>query len=73
MSVPTTGFSALIKQEGSWWVGWIAEVPGVNCQETTRETLLISLRLTLVELLEMNRRDAVALGGAGFERVEIAP
>ena len=33
-------FTAVIKQSGRWWIGWIEEVPGVNCQEQTREELL---------------------------------
>jgi hypothetical protein len=28
-------YTAVVKQEGDWWVGWIEEVPGVNCQERT--------------------------------------
>ena len=26
-------FTAIIKQDGKWWIGWIEEIPGVNCQE----------------------------------------
>lgn len=25
-------YTAVIKQADDWWIGWIAEVPGVNCQ-----------------------------------------
>ena len=32
-------YTALVKQEGNWWTGWIEEVPGVNCQERTRDEL----------------------------------
>jgi hypothetical protein len=42
-----------IKQSGNWWIGWIEEVQGVNCQEATREELLESLRITLLEFLEI--------------------
>jgi hypothetical protein len=28
-------YTAIIKKEGNWWIGWIEEVPGVNCQEKT--------------------------------------
>ena len=42
-------FTAVIKQEGDWWIGWIEEVPGVNCQEPTRDELLETLRITLTE------------------------
>jgi len=48
-------YTAVIKQENDWWIGWIEEVPGVNCQERTREELLETLRLTLKEALELNR------------------
>ena len=51
-------YTAIIKQDGDWWVGWIQEVPGVNCQEATRDELLETLRITLAEILELNREDA---------------
>lgn len=47
-------FTAVIKQDSPWWIGWVEEVPGVNCQEKTRKKLLTSLRATLLEALEMN-------------------
>jgi predicted RNase H-like HicB family nuclease len=53
-------YTAVTKQDGAWWIGWIEEVPGVNCQEKTREKLIDSLRVTLREALEFNRQDAVA-------------
>ncbi|RMH18313.1 MAG: type II toxin-antitoxin system HicB family antitoxin, partial [Gammaproteobacteria bacterium] len=24
-------YTAVIKKENDWWIGWIEEVPGVNC------------------------------------------
>ncbi len=53
------GFTAVVKQSGPWWIGWIEEIPGVNCQERTREELLETLRVTLREALELNRREAI--------------
>ncbi len=53
-----TGYTALVKQAGGWWIGWVQEVPGVNAQERTKEELLISLREALREALEFNRNDA---------------
>jgi len=44
-------YTAVMKKSGDWWVGWIEEVPGVNCQEATRVELLRSLRVTLREAL----------------------
>jgi predicted RNase H-like HicB family nuclease len=65
-------YTAVVKQDGQWWFGWVEEVPGVNCQERTRETLLESLRTTLAEALEMNRADARGAAGAGYEELIIA-
>ena len=65
-------YTAVIKQDGDWWIGWIEEVPGVNCQEHTRPELLESLRLTLKEALEFNRRDALDTAGEGYEEESIA-
>ncbi|MEO6050828.1 MAG: type II toxin-antitoxin system HicB family antitoxin [Pyrinomonadaceae bacterium] len=65
-------YSAVVKQDGDWWIGWIEEVPGVNCQEPTRERLLESLRITLGEALEFNREDARRMAGTGFEEALIA-
>jgi len=48
-------YTAVIKNEDNWWFGWIVEVPGVNCQERTREKLMDSLHITLKEALEFNK------------------
>jgi predicted RNase H-like HicB family nuclease len=53
-----SNFTAVIKQESGWWIGWIEEVPGVNAQERTKEALLTSLREILSEALEFNRAEA---------------
>jgi predicted RNase H-like HicB family nuclease len=71
MSMSQT-YRAVVKQDGEWWIGWIEEVPGVNCQERTRDELLESLRLTLSEALEMNRADARKAAGKGYEELTIA-
>jgi predicted RNase H-like HicB family nuclease len=59
-------YTAVIKQKGQWWIGWIEEAPGVNCQEATKEELLESLKITLREALEFNRQEAIEAAGAGF-------
>jgi len=61
-----------VKNEGNWWIGWIEEVPGVNCQESTREELLETLRITLREAIEFNRAEARSAAGQGFEELPIA-
>ena len=65
-------FTAVMKRSGSWWIGWVAEVPGVNCQERTKEALLETLKATLREALELNRHEALDAAGEGFEEVSIA-
>ncbi len=65
-------YTAVIKQDGDWWIGWIEEVPGVNCQEQTRDGLIESLRVTLEEALEMNRAEAKAAAGKNYEELNIA-
>lgn len=32
-------YRAVVKQDGDWWIGWIEEVPGVNCQERARDEI----------------------------------
>ncbi len=64
-------FTAVVKNDGEWWIGWIEEVPGVNCQERSRDDLLKTLRVTLKEALEMNGADARDAGGKGYEELSI--
>ncbi|MFI5364763.1 MAG: type II toxin-antitoxin system HicB family antitoxin [Candidatus Binatia bacterium] len=67
-----SNYTAVVKKSGNWWIGWIEEVPGVNCQEATRKQLLESLRITLREALDSNRRDALEAAGEGFDEESIA-
>jgi hypothetical protein len=56
-------FTAVVKEHAEGWIGWIEEVPGVNCQEPTRDALLESLRVTLGEALRFNREEAIGAAG----------
>ena len=64
-------YTAVTKQDGDWWIGWIEEVPGVNCQERTSEELLASLRETLKEALEFNREEAIKAATSDYTEVEL--
>jgi predicted RNase H-like HicB family nuclease len=64
-------YTAAIKQDGKWWIGWIEEVPGTNCQEATRDELLESLRVVLREALEFNRMEAIEAAGEGYQEESI--
>ncbi len=65
-------YTAVVKQDGDWWIGWVEEVSGVNAQESTREGLVASLKVVLQEALEMNRAEARAAAGSSYEELALA-
>jgi predicted RNase H-like HicB family nuclease len=65
-------YTAVTKKDGNWWVGWVSEVPGVNCQERTHKELLKSLKITLKEALDFNRNDALISAGNDYQEEQIA-
>jgi predicted RNase H-like HicB family nuclease len=65
-------YTAVVKEDAGWWIGWIEEVPGVNCQERTREELVETLKVTLAEAIDLNRAEARTAAGSEFEELEIA-
>ncbi len=65
-------YTALIQESGDWWIGWIEEIPGVNCQEASYEELMESLRITLQEALEFNRQDAISAASENYREEKIA-
>ena len=65
-------YTAVIKQDNGWWIGWIEEVPGVNCQGETRDELVENLRSALQEMLELNREEARAAAEGNFVEESIA-
>lgn len=48
-------YTAVIKHVEKWWIGWVEEIPGVNCQERTQGKLIETLRITLREAI--NKRE----------------
>ncbi len=65
-------YTVVIKQDSDWWIGWVEEIPGVNCQEASRDELLETLKITLKEALEQNRKDAIEEAGEDFQEERIA-
>ena len=65
-------YTAVLKEDGPWWIGWIEEIPGVNCQEATRDELIETLRLTLKEAIEVNRTAARLAAGDAYSEAKIA-
>ena len=64
-------YTAITKKDGDWWIGWVEEIPGVNCQERTREELHETLRITLKEVLKLNRQDAIRAAESGFTEEKV--
>ena len=64
-------FTAVIKQDEGWWIGWVQEIPGVNSQGKTRAELMKNLRSALKEALEFNREDALAAAKTDYEEEAI--
>ena len=60
-------YTGVLRKDGGWWIGWVEEIPGVNSQGKTRAELLKNLRSALREALEMNREEALAHAGEGYE------
>jgi predicted RNase H-like HicB family nuclease len=61
-----SSYTAILKHDGDYWIGWVEEVPGVNAQEKTKEALLASLKEILREALEFNREEAREAAVAGY-------
>ncbi len=64
-------YTAVVKRSGTWWIGWIEEVPGVNFQERSRQALRQSLVESLSEALEFNRRDALDAAGDDYQEEKV--
>lgn len=64
-------FTAVVKQDEGWWIGWVEEIPGVNSQGKTRAELKKNLRSALKEALEFNRDEALAAAEDGYEEEAI--
>ena len=64
-------YTAIVKQDNGWWIGWIEEVAGVNCQERTHTELMETLKITLKEALELNRKEALQAAKSNFKEEEV--
>ncbi len=52
-------FTAIIEQDGEWYIAWCPEVPGANGQGRTREECRRSLAEAIALILEDRREDAL--------------
>ena len=67
----TQTYTAIIQQDEGWWIGWIQEIPGVNCQEPAKDELLETLQITLQETIEYNREEAINAAKVEYQEVTI--
>jgi len=59
-------FTAVIKNENGWWIGWIEEISGINCQEKTQKELMKTLSVTLKEAIQLNKEEALRAAKSGY-------
>lgn len=48
-------FTAIYIKRGSWYLGWVEEIPGVNTQGRTLKEVKENLKEALLLILEINR------------------
>lgn len=65
-------FTAIIKKEDDWWIGWVEEVSGANAQEKTKEDLLISLKEAVKDIIELRREEARRQAKNNYEEITFA-
>ena len=64
-------YTAVVRRDGPWWIGWVEEIPGVNSQGQTREELMSNLQSALSEAVELNRAEARVAAGTDFEEITL--
>ncbi|MDO8490306.1 MAG: type II toxin-antitoxin system HicB family antitoxin [bacterium] len=48
-------FTAVIKKQGKWYLGWIEEVPGVNTQGKTLREVRENIKDALALIIDANK------------------
>ena len=51
-------FTAIVEQDGQWYISYCAEVPGANGQGASREECLENLRDAITLILEHRREES---------------
>ena len=65
-------YTPVIQQSEGWWIGWVQEIRGINCQERTKVELLDSLRSAIEDMLELNRKEAIRRAEGEYQTVPIS-
>ena len=66
--VKNTTYTAVIGQSEGFWVGWVDQIPGVNCQSETKDGLMEALREALRMILEDDASQSAPTLEEGYER-----
>ena len=53
-------FTAIVEQDGPWYIAYCAEVPGANGQGKSREECLANLREAIALILEHRREESLS-------------
>lgn len=68
----TIEYTAIIRKDEDWWLGWVEEIPGANAQEKTKEELLISLTEAAKDIIELRRQQARSEMKNDYEEILLA-
>ncbi len=49
-----SGYTATVRCDRAWWIGWVNELPGLNSQERTRSELLDALNDCIQESWQLD-------------------
>ena len=52
-------FTAIVEQDGPWYISYCAEVPGANGQGKTREDCLANLKEAITLILDYRREESL--------------
>jgi predicted RNase H-like HicB family nuclease len=52
-------FTAMVEQDGPWFIAYCADVPGANGQGKSREECLANLRAAIALVLEHRRAESL--------------
>jgi predicted RNase H-like HicB family nuclease len=52
-------FTAIVEQDGPWYIAYCAEVPGANGQGQSQEECLANLREAIALVLDHRREDSL--------------
>ncbi|HSQ07944.1 MAG TPA: type II toxin-antitoxin system HicB family antitoxin [Chromatiaceae bacterium] len=64
-------FTAIVKKDGDWWIGWIEEIPGANAQERSKDELIVSLREAARDIMDIHRQAALREAESDFEEIAL--